>query len=567
MADRWGRIVGLGILALGFLVVALAPGRAAESRRLALVVGIGAYQHLPRLGNTIGDARLIADKLRGTGFDVDLETDLSKAQLVQAVRDFGRRIEAAGPDTIAALYYAGHGLQDDKQNNFLVGADADLRSQVDLPLEALSLEAALQTLEAGRPALTFVILDACRDNPLPASDRRGGKRGLAVEAERRGLLIAFSTEPGKTALDGPENGHSPFAAALAEELDVPGLEATQLFKLVTKKVLDATREEQFPWVSQRLVEDFYFRPDTSAPAPKPPAQAVIPPDPAAPEPRSAKPDGGAADTDAAEIAYGQAVIENSTERYEDWLRRFPSHERKASVLALLQRLREEELWRRADGAASPQDAMRALEIELLAFPNGVYTEKARIRLAALQEAEKSAIPDSRPPIAEPARPTAAVRRLANSDAPGNDRGGYITGVSTVEECERTCIGDAGCAGYTYNIRRQVCILKNAIGPIARAPEPAITGVIDARARRSAPDQVAGLQRFRYYQDMDAPKNDLIGFVGGVSFAECEQVCLSNPACAGYTYNRKRSVCIPKSRIGRLSPAAEPAVTGVLQGRF
>ncbi|MCW6506599.1 caspase family protein [Lichenifustis flavocetrariae] len=547
------------------------PAQAAEPHRVALVVGIGAYQHLPALPNTVGDARLIADKLRATGFDVDLETDLTKDQLTHVVRDFAHKVEAAGPDAVSAFYYAGHGIQDDKQANFLIGVDAEVKSQVDLPFEALPLDRTLETFEAAHPAVTLVMLDACRDNPLPATSR-GVKRGLAVEAERRELLIAFSTDPGKTADDGPAGSHSPFAAALAEELDVPGLEATALFKVVTKKVMDATKGDQMPWVTQRLIDDFYFRPSQiNGPTPAAAAAAAV----TAPSPASVPagapgtatasqatpPERGAA---AAEIAYGQAVIANTTDAYETWLRQFPDSDRKASVLSLLQRLREEELWRRATTAATVQDQMRALDIELLAFPVGIYAEKARVKLASLQTTEKPPAPVE--PAVVPPSPEAGARRIAGKDAYGNDRGGFILGVVSVDACEGMCKTDSGCVGYTYNIRRQACILKNAVSSLVDAREPAITGIFDNRAPAPASTSLSGAETFRYYEDTDAPNNDLEGFLSGMDLEACERFCLARTDCVGYTYNRKRSVCIPKARIGKLAHSREPALTGILESR-
>ncbi|MCW6506598.1 caspase family protein [Lichenifustis flavocetrariae] len=396
-------------LAIGIVLAAPIPVQAAEPHRVALVVGIGAYQHLPALPNTVGDARLIADKLRATGFDVDLETDLTKDQLTHVVRDFAHKVEAAGPDAVSAFYYAGHGIQDDKQANFLIGVDAEVKSQVDLPFEALPLDRTLETFEAAHPAVTLVMLDACRDNPLPATSR-GVKRGLAVEAERRGLLIAFSTDPGKTADDGPAGSHSPFAAALAEELDVPGLEATALFKVVTKKVMDATKGDQMPWVTQRLIDDFYFRPaQVNGPTPAAAAAAAVTapspvPGPAgtpgAPTAAKATPPERGLPPEEAEVAYGRVVLANSVEGYENWLRTYPDDPHRGSVIGLLQRLREEELWKRS-GTSSASDAISALETELIAFPNGVYTDRAKQRLAELQ----SSAPASTPQITQNQSPS------------------------------------------------------------------------------------------------------------------------------------------------------------------
>jgi uncharacterized caspase-like protein len=295
-----------------FLVYLVLIGTAAsgttKEARVALVVGISNYQYIQKLKNTVSDAALLTEKLRSVGFDVVLHTDLSKDRLGQALRDFGRRIEASRAETIALFFYAGHGVQDDKGVNYLVPADANLQSVVDLPVAALPLDVALRTMEAAGPRAAFAIVDACRDNPLPTSARRNTTRGLALEDERRGQLIAFSTEPGKTALDG-DGDHSPFAEALAELIDVPGLEATTLFRQVSKKVLDVTSQAQFPWVTQRLTEDFYFHPGGAAEM----STAVPLRDPQAGVDKVQSTPGS---RDIAEVEYGKAVVSNTASAYE-----------------------------------------------------------------------------------------------------------------------------------------------------------------------------------------------------------------------------------------------------------
>ncbi len=72
---------------------------------------------------------------------------------------------------------------------------------------------------------------------------------------------------------------------------------------------------------------------------------------------------------------------------------------------------------------------------------------------------------------------------------------------------------------------------------------------------------------RRHFGMDAPGNDRgmwIRHVGTVD--DCENICLADPGCAGYTYNARRSTCIPKNRIGPLVRHSENPITGVIFGR-
>ena len=343
---------------LGLLLTLWAQASFAVEKRLALVIGNSGYQSVAKLPNTVSDARLIAGKLKAVDFNVDLREELTKSGLERAVRDFARKIEQEGPETVALIYYAGHGVQDARQVNYLLGVDSDARSQVDLPIEAVALETVLKTIEQASPKVAIAIIDACRDNPLPASGTRDLKRGLApLEKAPHDLLIAYSTEPGQTASDGPPGRNSPFATALADALDVEGLEAVQLFQHVSQTVLDTTNPKQFPWVTQRLTKPFYFRPGSSQPQKAPAGNQTANP---APNQNAL-----------GEVEYGRVVLANTTQAYEDWVRRFPNHPRKDTVMKLLHRLNEEVLWKRAEAAGSREEMIEKLELLLQAFPSGV----------------------------------------------------------------------------------------------------------------------------------------------------------------------------------------------------
>lgn len=243
----------IGGAVVAWIALSLAPAWA--DARLALVVGNADYQKVPKLKNPGSDADLMAGRLKGMGFEVDRLTDGTKASLSVAIRDFGRRIAAAGPGATVLVYYAGHGMQDDKQSNYIIPIDADLQVQADLATEAISLDALMKMLEQSNVKVGIVVLDACRDNPLP-NRTRGGKRGLAVE-ERQGLYIAFSTAPNAVALDG-DGAHSPYAEALAAEIATPGVEIEAVFKNVRSRVFEATNGRQRPWESSNLVQKVFL---------------------------------------------------------------------------------------------------------------------------------------------------------------------------------------------------------------------------------------------------------------------------------------------------------------------
>src|ERR1700742_4760542 len=89
------------------------PGRAQQpqptpERRVAFVVGIGAYKNAPRLANPVNDARAIGESLRRLNFDVSEVYDPDFRTLSEALRAFGIKAQQAD---VAVVYYAGHGVQ------------------------------------------------------------------------------------------------------------------------------------------------------------------------------------------------------------------------------------------------------------------------------------------------------------------------------------------------------------------------------------------------------------------------------------------------------------------------
>src|SRR5687768_14530983 len=105
----------------------LMTGVALAQGRVALVIGNSTYQKDP-LANPINDAKAIAAALGEASFEVQLVTDLTQAGMRRALRDFSVAIAQKGKDTIALVYYAGHGLQIDGEN-FLVPVDAKIERE------------------------------------------------------------------------------------------------------------------------------------------------------------------------------------------------------------------------------------------------------------------------------------------------------------------------------------------------------------------------------------------------------------------------------------------------------
>ncbi len=238
-------------------------GSALAEKRVALIVGNGAYPTLGTLPNSTADARSIGELLAGPTFNFQVITaiDADHTAMLKAMADFGN---AATDADIALVFYAGHGIQID-QRNYLLPVSANIRTRTDLPTQAIKLDDISEILNASGAKAKILIIDACRNNPLPFSATRSASRGLArLDASVAGMLIAFATGPGDVAADGA-GAHSPFTSALLQRLPESGLEIRQALARVRADVYAATDRKQTPWVDDALLGELYLA-GKSAPA-------------------------------------------------------------------------------------------------------------------------------------------------------------------------------------------------------------------------------------------------------------------------------------------------------------
>ena len=343
-------LVTLGLAALFALLMASALwAQEANDRRVALLIGNGAYEHAPVLKNPGNDSSDLAETLKAVGFDVTLHTDQGQAAMLDTLRQFQRK--ARGAD-IALVYYAGHGIEIDRQN-YLIPTDARLETDTDINFEAVPLETMIFAAR-GAKRLSMVIVDACRDNPFASSMSREDStrsigRGLSAVEPTANTLVAYAAKEGTTASDGAGR-NSPYAGALIKALQKPGLEVGLMMRQVRDSVLEQTSGQQEPFVYGSLSAEQIFLNDTRALVPltaEDADQVALAPEPDT-TPRR--------DASAGEIAFWQS-IENSQVRaeLETYLRLYPN--------GLYAGLAQTRLARLGDGASTtdaPQDPFVSL---------------------------------------------------------------------------------------------------------------------------------------------------------------------------------------------------------------
>jgi Caspase domain len=274
------RAIHCSLIAAGLVLVSHA---ALAENRIALVIGQSNYRAVVALPNPANDAKAMSQLLGEAGFEVERAADLSQNEMREKVSDFAAKVAAKGPDTVALVFYAGHGLQIDGEN-YLVPVDVDPKREADIPLQAVRLNDVLNTLTSVPSKMRILLLDACRNNPFPEINKTAG-HGLAIldaKTGAPGTFMSFSTSPGAEAEDG-SGTDSPYTTALLSAAKQPGLSIEDAFKRVRVAVNKTTDGRQTPWDSSSLTDEFSFFPNANSNAsattvaatgtavPKPPA--------------------------------------------------------------------------------------------------------------------------------------------------------------------------------------------------------------------------------------------------------------------------------------------------------
>src|SRR6195256_693049 len=251
------------IIALSIAGTLVSANAANADRRVAFVVGNGAYKNVQALPNPPIDAKSMAGVLRNVGFEVVEGTNLTRDKMTERLLEFGKKAQGAD---VAVFFYAGHGIAI-SGTNYLLPIDADIRSEMDVKLgAAINIDLTLdQTMSDAKVKLVF--LDACRDNPFAAKIKSNSatrsvsvQSGLAEMKSGEGTLIAFATGPGQTALDGQEGTNSPFTRALMANIATPGVEIQQAMTKVRAQVNEETNKGQLPWGHTNLIGTVYLNP-------------------------------------------------------------------------------------------------------------------------------------------------------------------------------------------------------------------------------------------------------------------------------------------------------------------
>jgi formylglycine-generating enzyme required for sulfatase activity len=392
-------IVGLTLMLAAATLLVWSPGRsshaqqepdrqldrtgstnASAGKRVALVIGNGAYTSAPPLKNPPNDARDMAVTLKALGFDVTSGINVNQRDMKRLIREFGQKLKAGGS---GLFYYAGHGVQS-KGRNYLIPVDAEIQSEAEVEDSGVDVGLVLNFMDDAQNGLNIVILDACRNNPFSRSFRSASD-GLAQVDAPTGTLIAYATAPGRVASDG--TGHNGlYTSELLKQMRVAGLSATEMFMRVRADVMKQTANKQVPWEASSLVGAFYFiAPKSAGTLAEPASESKV-------------------DSAAFELSYWE-TIKNSTyaEAFRAYLEKYPSGQfaslaknRISSLDASTRRVESKPVsndvsptelafWDSIKNSNDPED----FKDYLSKYPGGQFNGLAQRRIAVLANTAKT----------------------------------------------------------------------------------------------------------------------------------------------------------------------------------
>ncbi len=217
----------------------------AESRN-ALLIANGKYTSFSGLKNPVPEARELGKALEKIGFEVTVIENATREEMYVGLSRFQKKLKADGG--IAFFHYGGHAVQVGGRN-YLIPVDADIPNEELVEYRAVNVDEVMTNMKGES---NIVVLDACRNNPLPAGSGRSATRGLQLCSNRpQRSIVVYSAEPGNVAQDGV------FTPILTKKI-TQAKSFNDILSEVSMEVYEATGGKQSPGSYTQLFPTTYL---------------------------------------------------------------------------------------------------------------------------------------------------------------------------------------------------------------------------------------------------------------------------------------------------------------------
>ncbi|MBD3728131.1 MAG: SEL1-like repeat protein [Sphingomonadales bacterium] len=246
------------------------------TRGVALLVGISDYHaasgrdagdHWGKLPNAVHDIDFVCEGFAKAGYRLFVLRDPDWTTMDATIADF--HIAAMNAPS-SVVYFAGHGFEYGGRQ-YVVPVDAPKKTErARLRADFIPLKSILDAAASAKEFSLF-LMDACRTHApvvqladAPAGDLDSSPEAIGLFTVPRGAVI-FSTISGRPAYDDAPAGapQSPFAAAVAENMALPGLELSDFYENLHHDVVDLTEDmnpngPQYPALYKVAQSKFYL---------------------------------------------------------------------------------------------------------------------------------------------------------------------------------------------------------------------------------------------------------------------------------------------------------------------
>lgn len=216
------------LLALMILLASIAPSSAHTvdaPKRVALLIGnwdydmSGSWEKAPRMNfqadlkNPCKDVKRIKQSLERVQFGSEIEVlcNLNLRDFKLKLSEFAKKVESLPSGSLAFIFYSGHGLQQygyvwslpvliELPKDLLQNGRENIQIQ-HLSKEAVEVQATLRKFSNRPDIAIYVVLDQCRNAPLPSSIAFNNGFNPAIPEN---VGIQFSSTPGETSPDGSD---------------------------------------------------------------------------------------------------------------------------------------------------------------------------------------------------------------------------------------------------------------------------------------------------------------------------------------------------------------------------
>ena len=237
----------LPVIKIATAILFFCTSLSAQESRHALLIANGKYSHFSSLSEPIKEAENLRVALEQIGFTVKIVKNASLEEMNDALSDFEATLKESGGTGF--FHYGGHAVQVEGKN-YLIPSTAEIPDERRVSTRALNVDEVMNSMSADT---NIVILDSCRNNPLPAGGGRSASRGLVLSSVKpKNSIIVYSAEAGCTAQDGV------FTPVLTKEITRKDVSLQAVLINVRKEVQRLTDGAQTPGEYSQMTDIVYL---------------------------------------------------------------------------------------------------------------------------------------------------------------------------------------------------------------------------------------------------------------------------------------------------------------------